>query len=388
MNIVLFDTADRIQLYPFSATRPLAAIRIGIFTIGEWWENYFQQKVSVLTEAYLQEKYPLDMETDNLLINAAVIPNPYFLAELDKLQPGEALVQDELLLAAKVDVITNYDVQKLKPTSYKHHKKINQPARVLQFPWQIFQWNDEAIRLHFPIITKARVSASISSTNKIIAPQHIFLEEGARVEHAMLNASTGPIYIGKNCEIMEGSMIRGPFAMLEGSVVKMGTKIYGATTLGPQCMAGGEIKNSVLFGFSNKAHDGYLGDSVLGEWCNLGAGTSNSNLKNTAGIVNVWNKSAGEFMPSGTKCGLMMGDYSRCAINSAFNTGTVTGVCANIFGAGLLPKYIPDFSWGVTNENRYQLNRAWDDINNWKQLKNQLITNHEKNILKHIFEHL
>jgi len=256
----------------------------------------------------------------------------------------------------------------------------------IRYPWDIFQWNDEALRYDFTQITKGRSSQPLPASVQAIAEENIFLEEGARVEHALLNASAGPIYIGRNALVMEGSMIRGPFALCEGGVVKMGAKIYGATTIGPYSIAGGEIKNSVLFGYSNKAHDGYLGDSVIGEWCNLGAGTSNSNLKNNAGEVKAWSLVAGKFLPAGMKCGLLMGDYSRAAINTSFNTGTVVGVCANVFGEGLTPKFIPSFSWGYTAAVSYEWEKVLRDIANWKRLKNQLLTDAEIRTLTHIFE--
>ena len=204
------------------------------------------------------------------------------------------------------------------------------------------------------------------------------------MEHCTINASTGPVYIGKNAEVMEGCMIRGPFAMGEGACLKMGTKVYGATTLGPRCIVGGEIKNSVLFGYSNKAHDGYLGDSVIGEWCNLGAGTTNSNLKNTASEVKIWTPN-GE-MKAGNKCGVMMGDYSRTAVNTSINTGTVIGVCCNVFGAGLTPKYIPSFCWGSEGVKRYDIEKIFPDIEGWKKLKGQTMNDNEKSILKYVFE--
>jgi UDP-N-acetylglucosamine diphosphorylase/glucosamine-1-phosphate N-acetyltransferase len=260
------------------------------------------------------------------------------------------------------------------------------PAPAIRYPWDIFRCNDSAIRIDFELLTKGRVSGPIPPTVQAISPSSIFIEEGARIAYSVLNASTGPIYIGKNAEIMEGTMIRGPFALCEGAVVKMGSKIYGATTVGPFSTVGGEIKNSVIFGYSNKAHDGYLGDSVIGEWCNLGAGTSNSNLKNSAGVLNVWSESDGGFIPAGLKCGLLMGDYSRCAINTSFNTGTVVGVCCNIFGVDLTPKYIPSFSWGQAGTSRYEWDKAVRDIAAWKKLKNKSFTDAEIQTLQHIFE--
>lgn len=252
----------------------------------------------------------------------------------------------------------------------------------IQFPWNIFQYNDWAIRKDFEMITSGRRSQAISSTNQVISPENIFIEVGATVECSIINASTGPVYIGKNAVVMEGCIIRGPLALCEGAVLKMGAKVYGAVTAGPYCSAGGEIKNSVLFGYSNKAHDGYLGDSVIGEWCNLGAGTTNSNVKNTAGEVKMWNNAKKDFTGVGVKAGLIMGDYSRAAINTAFNTGTVVGVCCNIFSEGFPSKLVNNFTWG--NE-KYELVKALKDIDNWKKLKGRSITEEEKNILQQLY---
>ncbi|HEV9035794.1 MAG TPA: glucose-1-phosphate thymidylyltransferase, partial [Puia sp.] len=244
----------------------------------------------------------------------------------------------------------------------------------------------EALQEDFDLLTTSRVSEPIPPSVQAINPEMIFIETGARLQHCMLNASTGPIYIARDAEIMEGSLIRGPFAACESAVVKMGTKIYGATTLGPGAVVGGELKNVVIFGYSNKGHDGYLGDSVIGEWCNLGAGTSVSNLKNNAGEVRVWHPASRDFLRAGLKCGLLMGDYSRAAINTSFNTGTVVGVCCNIFGDGLPPKYVADFSWGIEGATRYEWEKALRDIGNWKNLKNRSLTEPEIETLKHIFE--
>ena len=256
----------------------------------------------------------------------------------------------------------------------------------LTHPWHIFQFNAEALVDDYTLLTSGAVSQPIPPTVQAIAPENIFIEEGAVLQHCILNASTGPIYIGARAEIMEGSLIRGPFALCEGATVKMGTKIYGATTVGPYSVVGGEIKNSVIFGYSNKGHDGCLGDAVIGEWCNLGAGTSNSNLKNNAAEVRVWDEPTRQFISAGTKCGLLMGDYSRSAINTSFNTGTVTGVCCNIFGEGLTPKCIPSFSWGYGPSPKYELEKALRDIEGWKRLKGQTLTNAEIQKLKYIFE--
>jgi UDP-N-acetylglucosamine diphosphorylase/glucosamine-1-phosphate N-acetyltransferase len=262
-------------------------------------------------------------------------------------------------------------------------------VKIIQYPWHIFFHNDWALREDFELITKNRKSAPIPATVQAIAPENIFIEEGATVSHCVINASTGPVYIGKGALIMEGSLIRGPFALCENSVVKMGAKIYGATTIGPHCVVGGEIKNSVMFANSNKAHDGYLGDSVIAEWCNLGAGTSNSNLKNSAGEVKVWNNNQARLINAGiTKCGLIMGDYSRAAINTSFNTGTIVGLCANIFGEGLTPKFIPSFTWGSKGLSKYEFEKALVDIDNWKKLKGSSLNEEEKRRLKLIFDQI
>jgi UDP-N-acetylglucosamine diphosphorylase/glucosamine-1-phosphate N-acetyltransferase len=257
--------------------------------------------------------------------------------------------------------------------------------KTLEYPWQIWQFNDEELRRDFDLISGFGGGASLSSDSTFISPENIFIEEGAVIRHAILNASTGPIYISKNTEIMEGTCIRGPFFLGEGSVLKMGTRIYGATSIGKYCVIGGEVKNSVFFDYSNKSHDGYIGDSVIGSWCNLGAGTSNSNLKNTASPVKVWDQAGGEFVEAGTKCGLLMGDYSRSAINSSINTGTVTGICCHVFGSVFTPKHIPSFSWGLEGE-KYEWNKVVHDISNWKKMKNRTLTEMEIQNLRTIFE--
>ena len=252
----------------------------------------------------------------------------------------------------------------------------------MNYPWQIFEFNDWAIRQDYELITEGRKSKELSLTNKLINPENIFVEEGAKVNYSILNAQDGPIYIGSNSEIFEGSFIRGPFSLGEGSRIKMGAKIYGGTTIGPFCLATGEIKNSILMSYSNKAHDGYLGDSAIGSWCNIGAGTSNSNLKNTGGIVTMWSKEKNAFIEAGYKCGLLMGDYSRCSINTSFNTGTVVGVSCNIFGNTFQSRFYKDFTWG--NE-KYIFEKAISDINNWKKMKGLEITEEEIQSLKKIY---
>lgn len=343
MKIILDDTVSREDLYPFTLTRSVADIRIGILTIREKWEMLLTQKIATISEVLHREIYP-----DERLIPANILPSHKFLKDLKK----------------------NKGVTGNKSYSLK-----------VEYPWHIFQYNNKAIKQDFELVTAKRRSKKISSTNTVIG-KDIFIEKGAIVEHSILNASGGPIYIGKDALVMEGCLIRGPFAMCEESVLKMGTKVYGATTLGPHCIGGGEIKNSVFFGYSNKSHDGYLGDSVIGEWCNLGAGTSNSNIKNTAGTVKIWNDPKKEHIPAGFKCGLFMGDYSRSAINTAFNTGTVVGAASNVFCSGFPPTFIDSFSWGT---KKYKLEKALEHIDNWKKLKGHILSEEEKKILSGIY---
>lgn len=325
------DDAVKEQLFPFTLTRHIADIRVGILTI--------------------REKWLLQPGLNNVNLPSNLLPSIHAVASV---KAG------------------------ISPLTGDH--------KLIQYPWHIFQYNDWAIREDFVMVTTGRTSQPISTSNKVVSAGQIFLEPGAKCEHCILNASTGPIYLGKNAEVLEGSMIRGPFALCEGGVVKMGTRIYGATTLGPYSVGGGEIKNSVVFGYSNKAHDGYLGDSVIGEWCNLGAGSSNSNLKNNAGDIWLTDRHTGQLISAGIKCGLFMGDYSRCAINTSFNSGTVAGVCCNIFGEGLTPAYIPHFSWGSGGLDRYEFNKALRDIGKWKRLKNHALEEDEVKKLRHIFD--
>ncbi|MEP7144569.1 MAG: putative sugar nucleotidyl transferase [Ferruginibacter sp.] len=355
MKIILDDTKVKQSLYPFTATKHAADIRIGILTIREKWAYFPTIQIFNDQDAYFKD----NPGTGNVLpakLQANIVPAKEWL---------ESLVNS-------IEKQGHGGFEIIEPDAMK----------ILNHPWQIFQYNDWALRKDFEMITSGRISAPVSSTNKIICNENIFIEDGAVVEHCILNASYGPIYIGKNAQVQEGCMIRGPFALCEGAVLKMGSKIYGATTIGPYCTAAGEIKNSVISGYSNKGHDGYLGDSVIGEWCNLGAGTTNSNVKNTAGQVKVWSNEANDYLPVGLKCGLLMGDYSRCAINTSFNTGTVVGICCNIFGLYFPPKFVANFTWG---KERYTFDKVLKDINNWKKLKGSIITEHEKEILKQLF---
>ena len=357
MKIILDNRLVQKRLLPFTATRHTADIRVGILTIREKFLFNNNCEVFDSYEDYFI-KYPGTKEHP-VNLEANILPDETWI--------------DNLINELKI------------PGNGGFAFTEGPSLKILNYPWDIFKHNDWALRKDFTLITRGLDSHDIPASNKTMNNAEIFIEVGAKVEHCILNATDGPIYIGKNAVIMEGSLLRGPVAICEGSVVKMGTKIYGATTIGPFCTVGGEIKNSVLFGFSNKAHDGYLGDSVLGEWCNLGAGTSNSNINNNAGEAKYWFDADKKEISAGNKGGLLMGDYSKAAINTSFNTGTIVGVCCNVFAAGLTPKLITDFSWGVDGITRYELNKALTDIDNWKKLKGQSITDREKQILTDIY---
>lgn len=382
MAIVLFDNAQRNYLQPFTATKAIAVLRFGIVTIAERWALRTNQQVFIHTDHYLQPLYPSIEEGDHIWVDASIMLNDHLLDRILSLQIGEALANDEGLIAGRTTALANTFNPKESLQWFQHIDDV--AVERIKYPQQLFQWNDRMIREDFALLTKNKTSQPINPTNQVINAQDIFLEENVTLDYCTLNASTGPIYIAKDAVIMEGSMLRGPLVIGYNSLVKMGSKFYGATTIGPNCVVGGEIKNVVFQGYSNKAHDGYLGDSVIGEWCNFGAGSSNSNVKNTGGDVKIWNAGANAFVSGGQKCGVLMGDYSRVAINSSINTGSFIGVCCNVFGAGLLPTKIPNFTWGTLAE--YDLEKAFTDINNWKQMKHQSLTDAEIGILKHIFE--
>jgi len=378
------------NLHPFTYTRHIQDIRIGILTIREKWEQYLKiPSLDKWQDHYLDDEISVKIDKgigkdDQLLVHANILPTKTIIGKIKKLKNGEFLSSaKEGGMAYKFSGREVLDLHKIKINNSVDYKG---DLKVLRYPWEIFQMNDWALREDYELITAKRKSKAISKTNKLVNPAQIFMEAGAKVKHCILNADEGPIYIGKNVTVMEGSMIRGPVALCEGAVVKMGTKIYGATTIGPFCTVGGEIKNSVLFGYSNKAHDGYLGDSVIGEWCNLGAGTSNSNIKNNGSEVKYWVDADKKEMSAGYKGGLLMGDYSRAAINTSFNTGTVVGICCNVVTGSLTPKLIPGFSWGADGITKYKLSKALIDIDNWKKLKGLTITEREKQILTDIYK--
>ena len=383
MNYILFDSAVREALLPFTYTRPVADIRMGILTIREKWEHYLKAATSSKTEEYLSHKFPMHAADHNVFINGSCFPNPELVAQIQSLKTGEALIQSGDLIAcasgssAELGTIENY-----KP------REVETPAMCLRNTWEIFSRNGEALEADFDLITRGRKSAPISDTNKLIHPERIFLEAGAKVEYSILNASEGPIYIGKDAEIMEGNMIRGGFALCDNAVVKMGAKIYGPTTVGPFGKVCGEVSNSVIFGYSSKGHDGYLGNSVLGEWCNIGADSNNSNLKNNYAKVRIWNYATERFDQTGLQfCGLMMGDHSKTAINTMFNTGTVIGVNTNIYVPGFPRNFIPSFSWGgASGFSAYLPERAFEAAKVMMARRHVEFTEADADMLKHIFE--
>ena len=385
MAIILFDNKNRSSLYPFTYTRAVADLRFGIASVKERWEAVTGLPVFVHTAQYLQPLYPVPENGRHTWVDASVMITDALLDCVLSIQPGEAVADETGVIAGNTDMAFEVFNPAIFLESFQH---IQDHAAVqrLQYPWQMMQWNDAMIRADFKWVTKGKHSEPIPAGVNSIAQENIFIEQGARFNFCTINASAGPVYIGKHAEIMEGSAIRGPFVLGANSVVKMNSRIYGATTLGPFCMGGGEIKNVVMMGYSNKAHDGYLGDAVVGEWCNFGAGSTNSNIKNTAAEVKIWDMASKEYMWVGQKCGLIMGDYSRVAINSSINTGSMIGISCNVFGAGLLPTIIDNFSWGVAGI-KYDFTKATEAIANWKKLKQAELTKEQLGVLAYIFEH-
>ncbi|MCV9934186.1 GlmU family protein [Flavobacterium sp. LS1R47] len=383
MNYILFDGPVRNALLPFTFTRPVADILIGIMTIRQKWEMHLGSTTTTITEEYLSEKYPMVELEENVMINASFLPN-YDLAELvSDLKINQAIFKGE-------DVIAFFTSENQEEVDFDTYEIIQYSGNCItvENTWDIFSKNDAAIREDFNFLTEDRKSQPIPKSVNTIAPENIFIEEGAKLEFVTLNASTGPIYIGKNAEIMEGSVIRGPFALCENAQVKMNAKVYGATTVGVGSRIGGEVKNSVLFANSNKGHDGFLGDSVLGEWCNIGADTNNSNLKNNYEEVKLWSYETEGFAKTGLQfCGLMMGDHSKCGINTMFNTGTVIGVSANIFGSGFPRNFVPSFSWGgAAGFTTYVTKKAFETARLVMGRRNIDFDEKEAAILEHIFE--
>jgi UDP-N-acetylglucosamine diphosphorylase/glucosamine-1-phosphate N-acetyltransferase len=387
MNYILFDDSMRANLLPLVFIRPVADIRIGILTIREKWEYYLKSKTFTLTEDYLSEKYPLNIEEDNFLINASVIPTKELVDEILKLKNNQALSGGEYIIAYK---LKDVDFENFGDESMTNFEEIETDIKHIKLnnTWEIFQYNHQEIENDFKLITKKRKSQPLPSSNRLIGNKdNLFIEEGAVIECSTINVNNGPVYIAKDAEIMEGSLIRGPFALCEHSQVKMGAKIYGATTVGPYSKVGGELNNVVIFGYSNKAHDGFVGNSVIGEWCNIGADSNTSNLKNTYDEVKLWNYFYETFVNTGLQfCGLIMGDYSKCGINTMFNTGTVVGVNSNIYGSGFHRNFIPSFSWGGNNGFKtYEIDKAIDVAKRVYERRNIEFTRTDENILTYVF---
>ncbi len=382
-NIILFDDFNWEDLLPLTYTRSAAELRVGITTIKEKWERHAGE-VSIRTKEYLSGKYSLKIETDNLFIHAGLLPTPAILLQVEELLPGQKLVMGNHILAFRSPSFVD-NPEDLSTRNVKDPDEVI----LISYPWDIFSQNGLMIRNDFTELTKGKKSQPLSATNRCLYPERIFLEEGAKVEFSLLNASEGPIYIGRNAEIMEGAMVRGPFALCEHAVVKMGARIYDSTTIGPWCKAAGEIQNVVFTAYSNKGHDGYLGNAVLGEWCNLGADTNSSNLKNNYEKVKAWNFAQDRFIDTGLQfCGLIMGDHSKCGINTMFNTGTVVGVSANIFGAGFPRNFIPSFSWGGAGGfTEYKFQKAMDTARRVYSRRKLELSDIDTNILQYIFEH-
>lgn len=383
MNYILFDGTVRNALLPFTFTRPVADIRVGILTIREKWEKYLGSTTTSLTEEYLSEKFPMVELEENIMINASYLPNAVLAELVSNLEPNQAVFKGE-------EVIAFFTQDSQEEVDFDTYEIIEyaEDSITIEHTWDIFQKNDVALREDFELLTEDRKSQPIPKTVNVIAPENIFIEEGAKLEFVTLNASTGPIYIGRNAEIMEGSVIRGPFALCESGKVKLATKVYGATTVGPHAVIGGEVNNSVLFGYSNKGHDGFLGNSVLGEWCNIGADSNNSNLKNNYEEVKLWSYETEGFAKTGLQfCGLMMGDHSKCGINTMFNTGTVVGVSANIFGSGFPRNFVPSFSWGgASGFATYITKKAFETARIVMLRRNVEFDEKDARILEHVFE--
>ncbi|GAK96536.1 glucose-1-phosphate thymidylyltransferase [Nonlabens tegetincola] len=381
MNYILADFNQHLSLLPFTYTRPTSLLRCGIQTLQEKWEAYLKSSVSYYTQDYLQEKYPLVEKDDNTVIAGHIFASQPLVEAIQSLKPNQKLVANDEIIAYRSSTISIPTIE-LEQVIYVEE------VDGLYHTWDIFSKNGDQLKADFNRITQNRSSQPIPEGVQTIASENIFIEEGAKLQFCILNATDGPIYIGKNAEVMEGSIIRGGFALCDNSSTKLGTKVYGPTTVGPHSKIGGEVGNSVLLGYSNKGHEGYLGNSVLGEWCNLGADTNTSNLKNNYAEVKLWDYNTGRFAKTGLQfCGLMMGDHSKCGINTMFNTGTVIGVSANIYGAGYPRNFIPSFTWGGPQGTMtYKPAKAYEVADVVMQRRKLSFNDVEQRILDSVFE--
>jgi len=386
MMLIFFDENSRDNLFPLTLTRPTADLRIGILKISEKWQYYFNGYCGYKTASYLNCKFPFKVLDKNIFINGAVCPNTELVNAINNLKIGQALFNGNTLIAlplpeADAKIFDENNLSVYEPISYSGS------ITTINFPEDIFSKNNTELIADFALVTKGKQSAVLSSTNTIIG-ENIFIELGVQAECSTFNTLDGPIYLGQNAEVWEGTNIRGSLALCNNSQIKMGSKIYGATTIGPYSRVGGEINNAVIWGNSSKGHDGYLGNAVIGEWCNLGADTNNSNLKNNYAEVKLWDYTTQKFRKTGLQfCGLIMADHAKCSINTMFNTGTVVGVSANIFGAGFPRNFIPDFSWGnAQGYEVYGLIKMFETANLVYNRKGKVFNDEEKAILAHIFE--
>ncbi|HBG70965.1 MAG: glucose-1-phosphate thymidylyltransferase [Bacteroidetes bacterium GWF2_43_63] len=395
MNIILFDSFTRMHLLPLTFTRPVAELRAGITTVFEKWQRWFPNSVSCLAPDYIKPVFPVTVSADNILIDGSIIPDQQMVSAILQLKENSVLTDaDNNILAARLSesqvqgllLFSEYlDLSQLRPQSIETIRT----HTAITNPWDLFSMAGDLLKDDFLFLTKDRKSAPLHASNRYVNPENIFIEEGAVVEFSILNASSGPIYIGKDTEVMENCVIRGPFALGEHSTLKMSSKIYGPTIIGPHCKVGGEVNNSVFLGYSNKAHDGFLGNSVIGEWCNLGADTNNSNLKNTYEEVKLWSYVKKGFASTGLQfCGLIMGDHTKCSINTMFNTGTVTGVSCNLYGDGFHRNFVPSFSWGSTAKlTDFQFEKAMVVAERVMARRGLQLTDSVRNMLNHIFSH-
>lgn len=388
MNIILFDDYLWDELLPLTFTRPVSGIRIGILTIQEKWKKITGFPVSNFSRPMLSELFPSKIENQNILINSCLLPDKEIADHILNCPDNTAFDFEGRLIYAKIN---NALAEEFKNSGILNCNKqaINSMPDHIKSYCDIFSKNGFELKKDYALITKGRFSEKISSTNKTLNPENIFIEKGATVEFAILNASTGPIYIGKDAEIMEGSVVRGPFALCEQSTLKMSAKIYGPTTIGPHSKVGGEVNNSVIFGYSNKAHDGFIGNSVIGEWCNLGADTNNSNLKNNYADVKMWSYPKKHFVNTGLMfAGLIMGDHSKCGINTMFNTGTVVGVSANLFGSGFHRNFVPSFTWGSpAGYTTFHVSKAIEIAKIVMSRRNIVLDDKTERLLKSIYDY-
>jgi len=383
MQLVFSDAQYWEDFLPLTFTRPIAEMRCGILTFSERWQKILATtEVSWFTEMYLQQKFREPEKKESLFLVPNFLPTETVIQQIKELKQGEALVYEDELVAAKINMegFSLHQIEKMTD--------IKEELVFYKKPTDLFTYNKEAIDFDFELLTKGKISQELSSTNGFLGnKEDLFIEEGAEIEFSTINTKTGKIYIGKNAEVMEGCNLRGPIVLCEGSKFNLGAKIYGATTIGPHSKVGGEVSNIIIFGYSNKGHDGFVGNSVIGEWCNLGADTNSSNLKNNYGNVKLWNYRTKDFQDTGLQfAGLIMGDHSKTAINTQLNTGTVIGVASNIFKEGFPPNLIENFSWGgFKDDERFKLDKAYEVAEKVMARRKLPLTDGDKAILKHIF---